>query len=390
MVPVPFVDLKADYLEVRDEVARRFARVLDSQIFVLGEESGQLEATMRALTGAGAAIACSSGSEALCLALRALGVAAGHAVLVPAFTFVATAGSVARAGALPVFTDVDPRTFTLGTAELTRAIDREFTGTPGARVHRRTGARLRALVAVHLYGRAADMGAIGELAETERIDVIEDAAQAIGARGDCGAVGAWGRVGCFSFYPTKNIGGAGDGGVVTTRDPALDERIRALREHGRRAGTELYEDCGGNARLAELAAAYINAKLARLAAWTEARNELARVYRAGLAGLASRGRLVLPEPLESPAHVWHQFVVRVPGARERVRARLATAGVETRVFYGRPLHLQPCFAGHGHREGDFPQCELAAREVLSLPIYPSLGRERAERVCDALSQACDG
>jgi dTDP-4-amino-4,6-dideoxygalactose transaminase len=385
--PVPFVDLKADYLAVRDDVARRFADVLDSQVFVLGPQGEQLEAGLRTLTGAAAAVACASGTEALELALGALRIGAGHAVVVPALTFVATASAAARVGAQPVFADVLPGSFTMGVAEVEAALDREFSGPAGARVHRRTGARPGALIVVHLYGRAVETDGLLELARREGIAVIEDAAQAIGARSAAGAVGALGHAGCFSFYPTKNIGGAGDGGAVTTNDPELAIRLRALREHGRRPGTDRYDHVGSNGRLSELAAAYVNAKLPNLVAWTATRGRLAREYRRGLAGVARAGAIGLPETFDPPAHVWHQFAVRVPGERDGVRERMAAGGVETRVFYPHPLHLQPCFAQLGYRAGQLPEAEAAAREVLCLPIYPSLGTPDVERVCDALEKA---
>jgi dTDP-4-amino-4,6-dideoxygalactose transaminase len=388
--PVPFVDLKADYLAVQGEVARRFADVLDSQVFVLGRQGEELEAALRALSGTTAAVACASGTEALGLALSALGIGSGHAVVLPALTFVATASATARVGAQPVFADICPGSFTMGLAEIETALEREFTGAPGARVHRRTGARPRALIVVHLYGRAAGVDGLAELARREGIEVIEDAAQAIGARGATGAVGALGRAGCFSFYPTKNIGGAGDGGAVTTNDADVGARLRALREHGRRPGTDQYDRVGSNGRLSELAAAYVNAKLQNLATWTESRGRLAREYMRRLAHVARGGAIVLPEAIDPPAHVWHQFAIRVPRDRNGVRERLAALGVETRVFYPHPLHLQPCFAELGYRAGALPHAEAAAREILCLPIYPSLGTTGVERVCNALEMAIRG
>jgi dTDP-4-amino-4,6-dideoxygalactose transaminase len=231
------------------------------------------------------------------------------------------------------------------------------------------------------------MDGLSELARREGIEVIEDAAQAIGARGAAGAVGALGRAGCFSFYPTKNIGGAGDGGAVTTNDADVEARLRTLREHGRRPGTDQYDRVGSNGRLSELAAAYVNAKLANLATWTATRGRLAQEYTRGLAGVARSGAIVLPERLDPPAHVWHQFTVRVPRDRDGVRERLTASGVESRVFYPHPLHLQPCFAQLGYRAGVLPHAETAAREILCLPIYPSLGTAGVERVCDALEKA---
>jgi len=360
--------------------------VLESQCFVLGPETEQLEAEIRAITGADHALSCSSGSDGLALALAALDVGRGAAVIVPSFTFFATAGTVLRAGAEPVFADVDERSCNISAESIARAIDLHFEGPPGGRIHRVSGARLSAVVVVHLYGLTADMADIDEVVAREKLRLIEDAAQAIGARGNRGGAGAWGEVGCFSFYPTKNIGGAGDGGVVTTSNRKIAERISRLRVHGAEPGSQLYHECGMNARMAELQAAYINAKLSCLQEWTEARVAVAAAYHRGLAAAASQGWLGLPPLLPAPAHVYHQYVVRVRRGRDSVRARLAEAGIDTRVFYPLPLHLQPCFAGNGVGQGDLPATESACAEVLSLPIYPTLSLAQVAEVCERLSE----
>lgn len=383
---VPFLALAEDYARVRDDVRRRMDAVLESQCFVLGPESEQLESEMRAITGAGYALSCSSGSDGLALALAALDVGPGDAVIVPTFTFFATAGTVVRAGALPVFADVDETTCNISAEHIARSIEVQFEGPPGRRVHRLSGARLAAVVVVHLYGCTADMAGIDEVVRREKLRLIEDAAQAIGARGNRGGAGAWGEVGCFSFYPTKNIGGAGDGGVVTTSDAALASRIARLRVHGAEPGSHLYHECGMNARMAELQAAYINAKLACLEEWTDARVAIAEAYDRGLAAAAGQGWLRLPPLLPAPTHVYHQYVVRITTGRERVRARLAEEGIDTKVFYPLPLHLQPCFDACGVAVGDLPAAESACAEVLSLPIYPTLGHDQVEAVCDRLSE----
>jgi dTDP-4-amino-4,6-dideoxygalactose transaminase len=383
---VPFLELAADFAAVREDVERRFQAVLESQAFVLGDQGRELEASLGRLTGAADAIACSSGSDALYLATLALGIGPGDAVLVPAFTFFASAGAIHRAGAVPVFTDVDPATLNVGARELACALDRTCSGPVGARVHRASGARVKALVAVHLYGRAAAMSAIGALAADERLAIVEDAAQAIGATGELGPVGAWGDVGCFSFYPTKNVGGAGDGGALTTREKRLANHLRRLRVHGAETSAHVHEECGINARLGELQAAYVNAKLGRLAAWTRERERLAADYRRRLAALVARERLTLPPEAPAGGHVYHQFVVRIAGGRrDEVQARLVAEGVDTRVFYPLPLHLQPCFAFLEGKPGDLPNAESAAQDVLCLPIYPTLGEDRLGIVCERLA-----
>jgi dTDP-4-amino-4,6-dideoxygalactose transaminase len=389
-VNVPFLELAEDYRAVRSEALARIEAVLDSQIFVLGGQTVELERELMRTTTASHAIACSSGSDALYLALAAARIGPGDAVGVPAFTFFASAGAVVRAGAIPVFLDVDADTLCLDSAVVPASAAR-LRECGGRLVEAGSGAPLRAIIAVHLYGRACDMrGLEATLAGlTDPPLVIEDAAQAIGARGNLAPVGAWGTAACFSFYPTKNLGGAGDGGAVTTDDAVLAARVARLRVHGANEASYLHEDCGINARLGELQAAYLNAKLPQLAAWTKQRSRLASLYDARLAGLAGADRLVLPAAARTGSHVHHQYTVRVPGRRDEVRAAMARRGVDTRVFYPVPLHLQPCFAALGYRSGELPVSESAARTVLSLPIYPSLGEDRLELVCAALELALE-
>jgi dTDP-4-amino-4,6-dideoxygalactose transaminase len=254
---VPFLDLARDYAAVREAVAARFDRVLGSQVFELGPETAELESALARLCGTRHAVACASGTDALSLALLARGVGAGAAVLVPAYTFFATAGAVRRAGAVPVFADVDAETFNTGEREMRAALDREFVRSGGAFTHRESGARLAAMIVVHLFGRVADVGPLRRLAAEAGATLLEDAAQAIGAP----SIGARGTIGCLSFYPTKNLGGAGDGGAVTTDDDDLAAALRRLRTHGALPGETLHRECGINARLGELQAAYLNAKL---------------------------------------------------------------------------------------------------------------------------------
>ncbi len=412
---VPFNDLGASFADVEQDVRSRFDAVLASQNFVAGAQTEELEARLSALTGAHA-VACSSGSDAIYLALLAAGIGPGDAVIVPAFTFFSTAGSVVRAGATPVFADIDPITLMTGARELRAVLDEEFAaaGADGSRVGRRTGARLAAVIAVHLYGRAAPVHEFEVLLkEYGSPMLLEDAAQAIGARTASGTrrIGD-GQAVCFSFYPTKNVGGAGDGGAVTTRDEQLALRLRSLRNHGAGSVAYRHEQCGINARIAELSAAMVNAKLERIDAWTEARGRIARRYEEGLAGLELSGSVRRPLYCAPPASVWHQYTIRFATGRDAAVKALAVRGVETRVFYPLALHRQPCFSefafvagcsgaseqagkrgdagapGSGSPEHPRLEAERAADDVLSLPIHPALTADQVEQVIEALTAVC--
>jgi len=391
---IPFLDLAADFAEVEGEARRRIDGVLARQQFVLGPETAELEDAMRSRLGATCAVAVSSGSDALSLALLALGIGAGDAVLLPAFTFFATAGAVARCGAVPVFCDIERATSLAGEAEMRAAIDAQFRReSDGTFRHRRSGAKLAALMPVHLYGRACAMDGILRTARDHGAAVIEDAAQAIDCRHGSMSVGRFGDVGCFSFYPTKNLGGAGDGGLLVCEDDGLGARLARLRTHGSDGGSYEHFEVGVNARMSELAAAVLVAKLARLDAWTRRRKAVAALYGERLGGSCPSGDIELPPPAAAPSHVWHQYAVRIAGRsgelsrRDRVRHLLEAQGIATRVFYPLPLHLQPCFAFLGGRPGDLVESEAAAAELLCLPIHPSLTDAAALRVCDALAHA---
>jgi dTDP-4-amino-4,6-dideoxygalactose transaminase len=386
---VPFLDLAADWSCVADDATGRVNSVLASQGYVLGAQTRELESSASALLDGAHALAVSSGSDALYLAMLALGIGPGDAVLLPSFTFFATAGAVVRAGAQPIFVDLDPVTFNSETAQFEAALLRECDedGAVGA-VHRETGARVRAVVVVHLYGRAVAMQSLVDWAASRGLAVVEDAAQAVGARCDSRALGTWGDVGCFSFYPTKNLGGPGDGGLVSCRDPELAARLARLRVHG--AGGHVYEhlEVGINARMSELVAAVLNAKMVHLQAWNTRRREIAARYRKCLASVPG---LVLPAPAaEEDEHVWHQYVVRIATGREAVIARMDAAGIDTRVFYPLPLHRQECFKEAGVRAGELVESDGAAGSVLCLPIYASLADEAVERVASSLAAALAG
>ncbi len=367
--PIPLLDLRAQHLRIRDEVMRELVRIVDSQSFILGEEVEALERELAAYCGSRFAIGCASGTDALFLALAALGIGPGDEVLTSPYTFFATAGAIVRAGARPVFADVEASTFNLDVAR----VREQLAAHP----------RVRAVIAVHLFGACADMDPLLELARPRGIAVIEDAAQSIGAEYLSRRAGSLGDVACFSFYPSKNLGGYGDGGLLTTSDPALAERLSALRVHGARR-KYVHEWVGINSRLDALQAAVLRVKLRHLDDWSEARRRNAEYYRQRLAAL----ELPVIAPSQAPyvtRHVWNQFVIRAP-ERDRLQEHLRRRGVGTEIYYPIPLHLQPCFAYLGYRAGEFPVSEQLAREALALPIYPELSQAELDRVCEAIRE----
>jgi dTDP-4-amino-4,6-dideoxygalactose transaminase len=360
---IPFFDLTAGYAALQPELDEAVLRVVRSQRFILGPEVEALEAELAAYLGVKHAIACASGTDALLLPLKALGAPAGSDVIVPAFTFFATAGTVWNAGYRPVFCDVDPDTFNVSSETL----DAAWTE------------RTVAVVPVHLFGQVAPMGPIREMAAKRGAFVLEDCAQAIGACSALGMAGAVGDAGAFSFFPTKNLGAFGDGGLVTVADDALAERVAKLRVHG---GKRMYrhEMVGTNSRLDALQAAVLRVKLRHLDAWAAARAENACRYHGLLADVSG---IRLPVVAEGNVHVWNQFTVRAE-SRDALRAHLEGQGIGSAVYYPEPLHLQPCFASLGYRKGDLPVAEALCEEVVSLPIFPELGEERLVRVAEAV------
>jgi dTDP-4-amino-4,6-dideoxygalactose transaminase len=361
---VPQLDLAAQHGALGQEFAAAIYRVLASGRFILGREVEALESELAAYTGAAHAISCASGTDALLLALLALDVGPGDEVITSPFTFIAAAGVIHRLGARPAFVDIDPRTY----------------GLDAEQVARRINSRTRAILPVHLFGRVAEMEPILQIGRNCHIPVVEDAAQAIGARLDGRMAGTFGAIGCYSFYPTKNLGGAGDGGLVVTGDARLAARIRRLRVHGQDGGRYRYSEVGINSRLDELQAAVLRVKLPRLEEWNRARRQKAGRYTARLLGVVET-----PDPGPEGAHVFHQYVIRCAD-RDRLQQRLAGSGVETAVYYPEPLHLQQCFRYLGYKSGDFPQAEEAAKTVLSLPIYPELTEQAQDHVIGAVRE----
>lgn len=364
LAPVPFLDVGRGNGPLREELLAACARVIDSGRFLHGPDCELLERSVASISGTAHAISCASGSDALLLALLALDVGPEDEVIVPSFTFFATASAAWRLGATPVFVDIDPATFNLDPAQLAAAI------TP----------RTKAIIPVHLFGQCADMASILGVARAHGIYVVEDAAQAIGASYRGEAAGSLGDIGCFSFYPTKNLGGLGDGGMLTTNSDELAQRLRLLAEHGM-SPRYYHQLVGINSRLDSLQAAALNVKLTRLADWTRARHDNAARYTELFAAADLDAVLDLPAAPSDGDHTWNQYTIRVPGGgRDALRAHLAAAGIGSEIYYPVPLHLQACFASLGYEAGSLPETERAAEEVLSLPIFPELTLEEQRRV----------
>lgn len=362
---VPLLDLKAQHAAIRDDVVREMMRVVDDQAFILGKPVAGLEADVAALSRTKFAVGCASGTDALLLALKALDIGPGDEVITTPFTFFATAGTIHNVGAKAVFVDIDPKTFNIR-ADLAAAA---------------VNAKTRAIVPVDLFGQMAPLEEIQRLAP--RVPVIEDAAQSIGARrsidGEWRMAGECATIGTFSFFPSKNLGGYGDGGMMVTQDKALYDRLMRLRTHGS-VQTYIHEEVGFNSRLDALQAAVLRAKLPHLAAWSAKRRENAAYYDGAFAGVDD---LVTPTVDLANESIFNQYTIRVP-RRDALKAHLASKGVGHSVYYPLPLHLQDCFAYLGYAKGACPESERAADEVLSLPIYPELTRAQLDEVVAAV------
>lgn len=352
---------------LREDVMAAVTRVFESQQFILGQEVESLERELADFLEVKEAVTCASGTAALELSLQALGVGPGDEVITTPFTFVATAGAVAQLGAKPVFVDIDPRTFNLNPSLIEPAIT----------------SKTRAIIPVHLFGLPAELDPILEISRLHHLAAVEDAAQAIGARYHGRPVGGIGTVGCFSFFPSKNLGAAGDGGLITTQDSGLAGRLRLMRVHGSRA-RYCYETLGTNSRLDALQAAVLRVKLRHLPEWTRQRQEAARRYDTLFAESGVGSRIVLPSIPAARTHVYNQYVIRCQ-QRDSLREFLHNQRIPTEVYYPVPLHLQPALAYLKCTEGQFPQAEAASREVLALPIYPELQPEHQVAVIQAIS-----
>lgn len=365
MLRVPLLDLKGQYAGIRSEILEAIERVCESQHFILGPEVAALEEEVASYCGARHAIGVSSGTDALLVALMAIGLKPGDEVITTPYSFFATAGVVSRLSARIVFVDIEPNSFNIDS----RTVAEKITS------------RTKAILPVHLFGRCADLGPLLEAAQGRGIALIEDAAQAIGAR-DSGArqAGTVGAIGCFSFFPSKNLGAFGDAGMVVTDDAELGEKLRVLRVHGSKP-KYYHHTVGGNFRLDALQAAVLRVKLKYLDEWTAARRRNASRYRSLFQETGSPGGICLP--VDSPGHIYNQFVIRVTG-RDGLRAHLKERGIETEVYYPVPLHLQACFRDLGYKKGDFPESEAAADTSLALPIYPELTEDQQGHVVQSI------
>jgi len=375
--PVPLLDLHRQYQQIREEVLAAVERVCSSQQFILGTEVEALERELAAFTGAVAAVGCASGTDALWLALLAAGVQPGHAVITTAFSFFASASAAVRAGARPVLVDVDPGTLNLDLAQVKRRLE------AGGNY------KVRALLPVHLYGQCADMDALQQIADEFRLPIIEDAAQAIGAKWRERNAGTLGATAAFSFYPTKNLSAYGDAGLVTTSDPNFAEHMRRLRNHGS-PRRYLHEEIGWNCRMDAIQAAILRVKLTRIDIWNRQRRERAGTYDRLLAGtglISNERNSPIRQLRTSPHafHVFHQYVVRAH-RRDELRKFLSERNIGTEIYYPIPLHLQPCFAYLGYRAGDLPESERAAADVLALPMFAELTEAEQECVVERIAE----
>lgn len=377
---VPFLDLKRQYATIREELQTAITEVMATQSFILGPFGRSLEEDVAAFTGARYAVGVASGTDALLLGLRASGLHRGEGVLTSTFTFFATAGAIHNAGGRPFFLDIDPRTFNIAPSALERFLaDECVEGKDGLPKHRDTNTVIRALIPVHLYGLCADMDKLMALANRYNLTVIEDACQAMGSSYKGRRAGTLGDLAAFSFFPTKNLGGAGDGGMVTTNNLETAERVKLLRVHGSRE-RYIHETIGYNSRLDELQAAVLGVKLRRLEEWNGERARIADLYRKGLKGIED---LDVAEPPPECVHIYHQFVIRAD-RRDALKQYLADHGIGSMVYYPVPLHLQPCFDFLGYSEGEFPEAEKAAAEVLALPVFPGLMESEIAEVCRSI------
>jgi dTDP-4-amino-4,6-dideoxygalactose transaminase len=370
---VPLLDLKAQYRTIQNEVLDVTREIFESQYFILGPRVQALETDIADYCRTAHAVGVSSGSDALIISLMAAGIGPGDTVLTTPYTFFATAGAISRVGARPVFADIEPDTYNISC----RAVEGVI-----SRMSEEEKSRLRAIVPVHLYGQCADMDAVGALAENHGLVVIEDAAQAIGSEYKGRRAGSMGDFGCFSFFPSKNLGAFGDGGIVTTGSKDLFDKLCILRGHGA-SPKYFHKTIGGNFRLDALQAAIVNIKLRYLDGWTAARQENAGRYRSlfDQAGLSST--VTLPAEIEC-RHIYNQFIIRVPGQRDELKAFMQEAAIGTEIYYPVPMHLQQCFADLGYGPGDFPEAEAAAEQTLALPVYPELTEDQQAYVVETI------
>jgi dTDP-4-amino-4,6-dideoxygalactose transaminase len=375
MTNVPLLDLKVQFAQIRAEVMPLIEQVCTTQQFILGENVRGFEEEIARYCGAPFAVGVSSGTDALLLAMMALGIGAGDEVVTSPFTFFATAGTIARTGARPIFCDIDPVTFNMSPSAVQTFIERDCVNTGDGLVNRATRGRVKAIMPVHLYGQSADMDGLMEIARRHGLKVIEDAAQAVGTEYKHGVrVGSIGDIGCFSFFPSKNLGAFGDAGLCTTKDPELAERMRVLRVHG---GKPKYFHAliGGNFRIDELQAAVLRIKLKYLDGWTLGRQRNAAYYDRAFSAARLGSRVITPRAAPGQRHIFNQYVIRVH-ERDALRIFLGEHGIGTEIYYPVPLDRQECFSYLGYAPGTFPESERAAAETLAIPIYPELTEDQ--------------
>ena len=366
-IKVPLLDLKAQFNTIRKEILDAVKEVFETQYFILGPKVKRFESEVGKYIGTTRAVGCASGSDALALALMAVGVGHGDEVVTSPYTFFATAGAIHRVGARPVFVDIDPATYNI---DPQKTVDR-------------LRSKVKAVIPVHLFGQCANIEPIVEAAGQRGITVIEDAAQAIGVKRNGKSAGTFGDFGCFSFFPSKNLGGAGDGGLVVTTSDEMEQKVRSLRVHG--SSGRYYHKCIGiNSRLDALQAAVLLVKLRYLEKWSEGRAKNAADYAKLFSEKGLTDRLTLPETETGNTHIYNQYVIRTP-KRNELQVYLKEKGIGCAVYYPIPLHLQECFSYLGYNEGDFPESEKASRETLALPIYAEMTMEQKETVVDAVS-----
>ena len=370
---VPLLDLKAQYKTIREEIKVAIDEVLESQNFILGEKVKELEETIAAYSGSKFAVGVASGSDALLLSLMALDVGFGDKVITTPYTFFATAGSISRLGAYPVFVDIEPETYNLSPEKLSEYLEKM---TPKSKI--------KAIIPVHLFGQCADMDSILKIAQDNSIPVIEDAAQAIGSCYKGRKAGSMGEIGCFSFFPSKNLGGFGDGGMVITDNEDLSEKLRILRVHGSKPKYH-HKVIGCNSRLDTLQAAVLLVKLKYLDKWTARRRENADYYQKRFQDNDLTEFITLPRVRKGNFHIYNQFVIRAK-KRDELRIFLSQQGIGTEIYYPIPLHLQECYRNLEYKEGDFPESEKAARETLALPIYPELTTLQQDYIVDKIRE----
>lgn len=372
--PIPFIDLVAQYQTIRSEVREAVDRCFENQSFILGEEVALLEQEIAAYCDSRYAIGCASGTDALILALLAAGVKPGDEVITSPFTFFASAGAIHRVGAIPVLVDIEPDSFNICPEQVERAIT----------------SKTSAIMPVHIFGQCAEMEPLWRLSAAHGIPIIEDAAQAIGAEYQGRRAGVLGSIGCFSFFPTKNLGGAGDGGIMTTDNPEIAERLKRLRVHGDKGGYN-HVEVGFNSRLDALQAAVLRVKLRHLDSWTAGRTRNAARYQELISARGLTDAITLPGILPDRRHVFNQFTTRITGGRrDAVIKSMKEQQIGCAVYYPIPLHMQECFQYLGYEKGDLPEAELASAEVLSLPIYTELPEAHLDRIVEGLSNALGG